>query len=402
MRIRRCRSRPSSARSRTRSRASAACARDAAAADRRTRLGLSLSRTAVGTPRRQEGRRARRLSRAQVELRRRHDANATSCRAKLSALLPRLRELIGRTVDPRSPAADRGGDRRARRRARVRARAAHPRAAHAGRSRAARRASRPSTACEFWTQTGGPATVGAALPRVDAARLRAARVRHHDAVRSRPSSRRSTTRSTGCWCAARWRCSIRSPASASATSSAASATSRCRSPVAAPTSIGVEGSAALVRARARTTRRSTAWPDARDSCAPTSSSPTRSAGAARAPRPRAHRSAARRRDRAREGAARQGRADGLKRIVYVSCAPRHARARRVGAGARARLRLAAAGVVNMFPHTAHVESIALFEWRAKRKKKGAAGALFVDRCWSAQSRLPEKAIRMFSRLTKML
>ena len=54
-------------------------------------------------------------------------------------------------------------------------------------------------------------------------------------------------------------------------------------------------------------------------------------------------------------------ANALKRIVYVSCSP-GTLARDAGILVHSRgYRFVAAGVVNMFPHTAHVESIAVFE-----------------------------------------
>ena len=122
--------------------------------------------------------------------------------------------------------------------------------------------------------------------------------------------------------------------------------------------VGVEGSAALVR-RAAGERRAQRARRQRARFA----SPTCSPRRRRASR-RWGRSTRSLIDPPREGAIALVKAlpgDGApRRIVYVSCNPATlARDAAVLVHERG-YRLAAAGVVNMFPHTAHVESIALF------------------------------------------
>ena len=77
-------------------------------------------------------------------------------------------------------------------------------------------------------------------------------------------------------------------------------------------------------------------------------------------------------DPPRQGAVEIVKSLDARRIVYVSCDPATL-ARDAGVLVHTRgYRLAAAGIVNMFPHTAHVESITLFE---KTQTKTAAISL---------------------------
>ncbi len=393
-------------------------ARAAAAGDPRPGVGLPPPRAAVGPLRREEGRRAGRLPRAEVELRRRHDVVRDPAAEDLGAAAGAARA-GRRAVDPRPPAADRAGGRRvaparpptvATRGSRVRAGAAHPRAADRGRrGPPARVRRRPRRAVL-------PADRRAPRPRCrsirpsralayDAAGVRAGRSRTR-----RPSSRRSIRRSTACWCAARSRCSTRGPASASPTSSAASATSRCRSPGAARTS---SASRAARRSSARAAENAAAQRPRRTRDVPRRQ-PVRGHGrehrGARAVRQGADRSAARRRDRARQGAAARTAGRGASSTCRAIRRRSRATPRCWCRSAATRWRRPASSTCSRTPRTssrsrcssADAGGMRCHRARRRTKKGGPAGRPFLTSPPIDQSRWPEKASSRLSRLMKML
>ena len=198
----------------------------AAAADSRSGLALPASRAALGAARREERRRARRLPRAQVELRRRHDV---------------VRDPAAQDLRPaaRAPRADRGIDRsRPRAADRARGRATAPTTptcsccGFSSRWRAPTRLRSPSSpigmACSSTCSPADPqrqcrfAPAGPqlayALPEFDLVFP----FSPTEFTQVNPAINRTLV-------GARWRCSIRGRASASPISSAGSAISRCRS-----------------------------------------------------------------------------------------------------------------------------------------------------------------------------
>ena len=115
----------------------------------------------------------------------------------VSELLLPLRELIAVDGPARPPAADRAGGRRRRHGAG----AAPSRAAERRRPRSGCAPSRPRTRVQWWLQPKGPDTVHRLDDGGPGARLRAARVRHHDAVQADRLHPGQPRRSTGCWSA---------------------------------------------------------------------------------------------------------------------------------------------------------------------------------------------------------
>jgi 23S rRNA (uracil1939-C5)-methyltransferase len=159
------------------------------------------------------------------------------------------------------------------------------------------------------------------------------------------------------WCDARWHSSRHAPVSASPTCSAVSATSACQSPARAPASSASKEDPDLVH-------RATENAAANDLAVRVEyrvanlfeMTPQSLAALGHFDRMLI--------DPPREGAVELIKSlpvDGPRRIVYVSCSPATLARDAAILVTQKGYRLRGAGVVNMFPQTSHVESIALFE-----------------------------------------
>ena len=216
-----------------------------------------------------------------------------------------------------------------------------------------------SIGVRIYLQPGGPDTIAPLDPahRTGPLQLPTCRRRRHDRVRAdrlHPGQRRAEpgddrARARACW--------TRSRARRCSTCSAASAISRCRWPGAAAHVVAVEGDAGLVqRARGNAARNGIAQRRV------PRGGPVRRRG-------RPALGAARvmtgccsiRRGPGRGKSCRWSPAAARRRVVYISC---HSGSLARDAGLLVRehgFRLTAAGVMDMFPHTAHVEAMAVFD-----------------------------------------
>ena len=289
----------------------------------------------------------------------------------VSDLLLPLRALIGSHGRSETCSADRAGGRRAR----DGAGAAPPGAADRRATCEAARVRRPRMACSGGCSPRGRTRCSCWMTSGARAGLRAARVRHHDAVqadRLHPGQPAHQPRAGGARAAPAgraadervidWFCGLGNFTLPLATRARRGAGHR-----------GQRGAGARARATTRATQRARPSAD-RASWRATCSRSTRRPGRRRQradkwlvdpPREGAFALAKALADLQQQPALRAGWTP-PQRIVYVSCNPATL-ARDAGLLVhQAGYRCAAAGVVNMFPHTAHVESMAVFERKLRQ------------------------------------
>ena len=295
----------------------------------RARLGLSASRALHGAHVPKKGG----VLVGFHEKRSSYVADMTSCEvvpARISALLPRLRELIGRAVDPRrlpqiELAVGEGADV-------LVLRMLEPLSPD---DEKRLRDFADAHGVYLYLQPGGPDTAYPFHPAAGAdctTRCPEFDVR----IYFGPTEFTQVNHAVNaCWCAGRCRCSRRSRASASPTCSAGWATSRCRSRARARRWSASKAARRSSRARATNAARNGLAERARFEAMDLFEIDAERLAALGPFRPDADRPAARRRNRARQGARRS---DAPRRIVYVSCNPGDAGARCRGAGPRERLR----------------------------------------------------------------